>query len=418
MGTKKFRNVVCGVGACLLAAAILYGCGKKTADNVPTGKVTRGTFFVDLYEEGEVEAVNSITISSPNVAWRYNLKITEIVKDGTEVMPGDTVIVFDPAEVDKDILDAKNRLEISDAELKKMMAQQESDLEELRATYEVTRLSLEISKIQFDQAEYESEIRKKEIQLNLEKAEISLQKAKEEIDNRIKLNAEDVKQRNLGMDQDRTRLKEAEASLERLWVVSPAPGIAILQRNYSSGNKYQAGDQIYPVYPLITLPDLSKLKATVNINEVDIAKISKGLDVEIKPDAFSETTFTGKIQSVANLAVNKEGSSKIKVFPVEIYINETHENLLPGLTVSCRILIEKIEDVLYVPIDAVFAEGDAYYVYRKSGGGYSKTEVKTGVSNSDYTVIIEGLDDNDIVALVDPFAQDETETKEAEPQIM
>ena len=403
-GTQTRRNVG-RIGLCLLAATALYACGGKTAENIPTGKVARGTFFIDLYEEGEVEAVNAITISSPNVSWRYNLKITEIVKDGTEVMPGDTVIVFDPAEVDKDLMDAKSRLEISLAELEKMKAQQESDLEELRATYEVTRLSLEISKIQFDQAGYESEIRKKEIQLNLEKAEIALQKAREEIDNKIKINAEDLKYSNLTIGQDRNRIQEAEASLERLWVVSPAPGIAVIQRNSSTGNKYQAGDQIYPVYPLITLPDLSKLKATVNINEVDIAKISKGLDVEIRPDAFSETVFTGKIQSVANLAVNKQGSSKIKVFPVEIYLNETHENLLPGLTVSCRILIEKLEDVLYVPLDAVFAEGDTYYVYKKSGGGYSKVSVRTGPSNSDYTVITEGLDENDVIALADPFVQ-------------
>lgn len=398
-----------------VAAAALAACGPSGADNVPTARVERGTFAVDLHEEGEVEAVNSITISSPNVSWRYNLKINEIVKDGSEVMPGDTVIVFDPAEVDKDILDARSRLEISQAELEKMMAQQESDLEELRATYEVTRLSLEISKIQFDQAGYESEIRRKEIQLNLEKAEIALRKAREEIDNRVRLNAEDIKQKNLAMDQDRTRLREAEESLARLWVVSPARGIAILQRNYSSGNKYQSGDQTYPVYPLITLPDLSHLKAVVNINEVDIAKISKGLEVEIKPDAFSETTFTGTIHTVANLAVNKQGSTKIKVFPVEVYINETHENLLPGLTVSCRIVIEKLEDVLYVPLDAVFAEGGAYYVYRRTAGGWNRTEVKTGASNADYTVITEGLDAGDTVALTDPFAEQEEQQTETAP---
>ncbi len=408
-GGRHARPIAAAALAALALA--LAGCGPRGADNVPTAKVERGTFTVDLYEEGEVAAVNSITISSPNVSWRYNLKINEIVKDGTEVMPGDTVIVFDPAEVDKDILDARSRLEISQAELEKMMAQQESDMEELRATHEVTRLSLEISKIQFDQAGYESEIRRKEIQLNLEKAEIALQKAGEEIENRQRLNAEDVKQKNLAMDQDRTRLREAEESLERLWVVSPARGIAILQENYSSGNKYQSGDQVYPVYPLITLPDLSRLKAVVNINEVDIAKISRGLEVEIRPDAFSETTFKGTIHSVANLAVNKQGSTRIKVFPVEVYIEGTHENLLPGLTVSCRVVMERLDDVLYVPLDAVFAQAGAYYVWRRTAGGWSRTEVKTGASNADYTVITDGLDAGDDVALTDPFAREQEESQ-------
>ncbi len=66
MGTQNFR-IICRIGVCLLFAAAFFGCGGKTADNIPTGKVTRGTFFVDLYEEGEIAAVNSITISSPNV---------------------------------------------------------------------------------------------------------------------------------------------------------------------------------------------------------------------------------------------------------------------------------------------------------------------------------------------------------------
>ena len=335
------------------------------------------------------------------------MKITYIVKDGTEVNAGDTVLLFDPSEVNKGIVEAQGRMEISIAERERMYAQQESDLEELQADYEVTSISQEISKIRFEQATYESEIAKKEIQLNLEKADISLARAKEQIDNRKKINAEEIKQMNISIDQDDKRLKEAYETLNRLTVITPSPGIAIIARNYSTSNKYQVGDQVWSGQPLISLPDLSQLKATVKINEVDIGKIVSGLKVEIKPDAFSETVFTGSVISVANLAVNKEASSKIKVFPVEILINETHKNLLPGLTVSCRIIIDEIEDVIYVPIEAIFIEGDQKFVYKKTIGGYDKVEVETGVSNSDFTIINKGLDNNDVVALVNPFAEAE-----------
>lgn len=396
----------------LASAVIMCACGNKDKQQIPTGKVVKGTFFVDLYEEGELEAVNSAIISSPNISYRYgNLKVTYIVKDGAEIKAGDTVIMFDPAEVQKGIIDAESRLEISIAELEKMIAQQESDMEELKADHEVTRISQEISKIRFEQAQYESEIKKKEIQLNLEQADISLQRSQEQIDNRIKVNNEEVKQKKLSIEQDRSRLREANETLQRLFVTTPAPGIAIISKNWSTGNKWQVGDQVWPANPMVALPDLSKLKATVNINEVDIAKISKGLRVEVKPDAFSESTFTAIVNSVANLAVNKDRNSKIKVFPVEVYLDQTHENLLPGLTVSCRLIVDEIEDVLYVPIDAVYAEGDKFYVYRKSGGGYDKTEVETGASNSDYTIITSGLSERDEVALVDPFYKPE-ENKE------
>jgi len=394
----------------LLFAVLFFACKDKNAQQVATGKVTKGIFYIDMHEEGELEAVNAINISSPSIPWRYasSMKISYIVKDGTEVNAGDSVIIFDPSEVNKGIIDAQGKVEISLAELEKMIAQQESDLEELRAEYEVTRISHEISKIKLEGAEYESDIMKKQIQLNLEKAAIALERAKEQIDNRIKINVEDIKQKKLSIDQDQARLNEAKSCLQQLTVTTPAPGIAILSRSWQSGNKFQSGDQVYTGQPLISLPDLSQLKAIVKINEVDIAKIVKGLNVEIKPDAFSDSKFTGVVKEVANLAINKEGSTKIKVFPVEIYLNETHKDLLPGLTVSCRIIIDKLEDVLYLPIEAIRTEAGRNFVYRKSGISFEKVEVETGRSNSDYTIIAGGLDEGDVIALVDPFHEAKT----------
>ena len=407
--SKMNKFSIIKFGLFLAGITFFVSCKDKNEQQVPTGKALKGTFYVDMYEEGEIEAVKSISISSPSISWRYggNMKITYIVKDGTEVHAGDTVMLFDPSEVNKGIVEAQGRLEISNAERERMFAQQESDLEELNADYEVTRISQEISKIRFEQATYESEIMKKEIQLNLEKADISLDRAKEQIENRKKINAEEVKQMNISIDQDNARLKEAFETLNKMTVVSPSPGIAIISRNWSTQDKFQVGDQVWSGQPLISLPDLSKLKATVKINEVDIGKITKGLKVEIKPDAFSESVFTGSVNTVANLAVNKEYSSKIKVFPIEILINETHKNLLPGLTVSCRIIIDEIKDVLYVPIVSVFSEGDVKFVYKKTVGGFDKVEVETGESNSDFTIITKGVDNNDVVALVNPFVEKE-----------
>lgn len=398
-----------------VSVLILWACSSKEEHQVPYTKVVRGTFYIDIYEVGEIEAVNSTNISSPNISWRYgNLKLTQIVKDGTEVNKGDTLVVFDPSEVHKGIVEAEGSLEISRAELEKLLAQQESDLEELNADFEISKLSHQISKIRFESAVYESDISKKEIELNLEKADIALGRAKEQIDNRIRIQREEVKQKNLSIEQNLSRLNEAHETLSKLFLISPSPGIAIISTNWSSGNKFQIGDQCWSGFPLIQLPDLTSLKATAKVNEVDIAKISKGLKVEIKPDAFSDSIFTGRVNAVANLAVNKSKDSRAKVFPVEILINETNKNLLPGLTVSCRLIIDQIDDVLYIPIEAVNIEGDKHFVYKKTGSGYNKVEVEVGTSNSDYTIITKGLSEKDEVALSLPFEDEETNDKAAE----
>jgi multidrug efflux pump subunit AcrA (membrane-fusion protein) len=374
--------------------------------------VEKGIFYIDMYEEGEIEAIQSINISSPSISWRYgNLKITQLVKDGQEVKAGDTLIVFDPSEVQKGIVEAEGRMEISRAELEKLTAQHQSDLEELRADYEVTQIAQEISKIRLESAVYESAVKKKEIQLNLEKADIALDRAKEQIDNRIKIQKEEIKQKNLAIEQDRARLEEANETLQKMFVVTSSQGIAVISKNWNNGNKFQVGDQCWSGFPVIQLPDLSALKAIVKIIEVDIAKITKGLKVDIKPDAFSDSIFTGTVSTVANLAVSKDETSKIKVFPVEILINETNKNLLPGLTVSCRIIIDKLEDVLYVPIEGVHPEGDKYFVYKKTRGGYEKVYIETGINNSDYIVVVDGLEGKDEIALVDPFVKEAEKEK-------
>ncbi|NLJ00907.1 MAG: hypothetical protein GX371_07145, partial [Bacteroidales bacterium] len=112
---------------------------------------------------------------------------------------------------------------------------------------------------------------------------------------------------------------------------------------------------------------------------------------------------SGTVNSIANLAVNKDGSSRIKVFPVEILLNESDKNLLPGLTVSCRIIIDQIPDVLYIPLDALRVEGDVHYVYKKSGAGFDRVEIETGQNNTDYVVVVDGLKEGDEIALIDPF---------------
>ena len=410
---RKNSSLIRNIALIAICLVFGYACKKEKTTDVPIGKVLKGTFYIDLFEEGEIEAVNSISISSPSISWRYgNLKITEMVKDGEEVKANDTLIVFDQAEVQKGIVDAEGRLEISRSELERMIAQQQSDLEDLEANYEVSQISQEISKIRLDAAGYESTIKKREIQLNLEKADISLEGAKEQIENRKKIQQEELKQKNLSIQQDISQLNEANETLKKLFVIAPSPGIAIISHNWNSGRKFQVGDQCWSGFPIIQLPDLSKLKATVRINEVDIAKITKGMDVEVKPDAFSDSLFQGTITSIANLAVNKD-NTKIKVFPVEIVLNQTSKSLLPGLTVSCRILINKIENALFIPLEALIVENEKNFVYKKTRSGFEKTELQVGERNTNHIIITEGLSEKDEIALSNPVVSEE---KAGEPE--
>lgn len=400
----------------LSSILLMMACASdKEETKIPEAKVQEGTFQVDLYEEGQIEAFSSININAPNISWRFgNLKIAELVEDGTQVKAGDTVCVFDPSEVNKAILESEDRLIVSRAEMEKMMAQHQLDMENLQAEYRTSEITFEITRMQLESAAHESDIKRREIELNLEKAGIALERAKEQIENRRRIQQEEQKQMQLSIDEDEARLKEAHETLDKLSMVSPSDGIAIISHNWSTQNKYQIGDQMWPNNTLMQLPNLSKLKTKININEVDISYITRDLRVEVKPDAFSDSTFTGRVIHVANLAVNKDNNSNIKVFPVEILLDQTNKNLLPGLTVSCRVVIDEIEDVQYIPLEALHTEGNIKYVYRRKGGEYERVEVQTGLTNSDYVIITEGLKRNDHVALIDPTKLEEEQKQTSE----
>lgn len=388
-------------------------CAKKEKQEIPVTTVRQGTFYMDIYEEGEIQATQSKYIISPDISWRYgNLKIINIIGDGQTVNVGDTVIIFDPTEVRKAIVDSEQNLEVQYAELEKMEAQQKSDMESALADLEVTKISLEISKIEYESSVYEADITKKEIQLNLEKAEISLEQAESQIENKKKIQHEEMVQKKLSIRQAESELKDAQTTLDRLFVTSPAPGIAILRKNYTTDLKYAEGDQVWSGQPMLELPNLNELKAEINVNEVDISKIKKGQKVIIRPDAFSDSTYYGQVLTVANLAVNKDNTSKIKVFPVDVLLTSKSDELMPGLTVSCRVIVDEIPNAVYIPISCLFQDGNKDVVYVKTVSGFRKQEVTTGINNTDYVIIEQGLEPGETISMVDPIALQQAAEKE------
>ncbi len=387
---------------------ILLSCKGKEASDTQVTKVKKGIFMEEITEQGNVEAVNSISVSAPAISYRYGaLKIAKIVEDGEEVSKGDTIMIFDPSEIKRAIIQAEQQLEIARAEYEKLKSTQQSEIEDLEADLELARISQEISRINFETSVYEPEATKKEIKLKLESAIIALNRAMEQIENKKVIHREDLIQKSLTINQLTNTLAEANRSLSSLFVVSPANGIVIKEENWSTNQKWAVGDQPWSGSQIIELPDLSAMRAEVKINEVDVSKIMPGQRVEIRPDAYSDSVYSAKVESVANLAQNKDYKSKIKIFPVQISISGQSKKLLPGLSVSCRIIVSELPGVLFIPLESLFRDQVSEYVYLKSGKGFKRRNIKTGAINTDFAIVKEGLEENEAIALSDPFLKKE-----------
>lgn len=387
----------------LLFFLIVFSCKNKEVREVQTTHVRSGTFTEELTEEGTLRAVNSISINAPSISYRYGgLKLTSIVEDGKEVRAGDTLMIFDLSEIMKAISDNEQGLVIANAELEKLIATQQSAISDLEADMEIARIAREISKLNFEQSVFESDITRKEIALRLENADIALERAREQIENRKRINHEDLTQKKISIKQLQDILDDARSSVGSLFVTSPANGIAIIEQNWMTQQKWQIGEQPYSGTKLIELPDLDEMLAEIKINEVDVSKILPGMEVTLITDAYSDIVYSGEVGSIANLAQNKDNNSKIKVFPVGIKISGASDNLLPGLTASCKIRIQEIPDVLYIPLEALFRDQADEFVYVKTSSGFRKQNVKTGASNTDFKVVTEGLSGDEELAMSDP----------------
>lgn len=386
-----------------LVLTVFMACGEDSGPPVELYTVRQGEFINSVTETGELEAVNATVIQAPNISWRFGaLKVMSLVEDGTEVKEGDTLIQFDANEVHKSISEAQAELEIAQAELRKASVKQASDIEELEANLKIARLNHRISQLKLEQSEFEAEIDRKRIELDLDKSSIALEKAVQEVENKKRIHFQELSKLELKVKQAQSKLEEANETLEKLEVKAPFPGIAIIRRNWSTNQKFQVDDQAYPGWPMIGLPDLSSMKAQIMINEVDVSKIQTGQEVLVRMDAFPENTFKGHVTEVAALGRNKSRDSKVKVFDVVAVIDEKTDQLMPGMTVSAEIIVERIPDVIYVPIDAIFIREGKSIVYVRDGGEYEPREVVTGPENENYVIVENGLSPDEQVALTDP----------------
>jgi HlyD family secretion protein len=145
----------------------------------------------------------------------------------------------------------------------------------------------------------------------------------------------------------------------------------------------------------------------VDLNEVDVEGVHLGQDVRIEVDALRDRTFQGRVTRVSPASLERDGETGIVRFPVEITVTGPCDGLKPGMTANVEIRCERVEDVLWVPSDALFEKEDEEgkrYVSVLTGeeNGERTTEdreVAVGLANDSRTEIKSGLEEGEEVEL-------------------
>ncbi len=141
--------------------------------------------------------------------------------------------------------------------------------------------------------------------------------------------------------------------------------------------------------PAIDLIDESCLYIKAPMDEVDSPKIHEGQNVRITLDAMPKKSFAGHIKRVAPYVFALEKQSR--TVDVEAVFENPEEpgRLLVGYTANIEIILASHDKVVRVPTSALL-EGSRVLV-AGSGGTLEERKIKTGLSNWEYTEVIEGL---------------------------
>ncbi|EON78012.1 efflux transporter, RND family, MFP subunit, putative [Lunatimonas lonarensis] len=360
-----------------------------------------GKFKVEITTTGELEALRSVQVFGPSDARRFRIgsfTIDKMVDEGTVVKQGDFICSLDKTELFGRLEDKRLELDQTRAQYEQIQLDTSLNLRQERDNILNMEYIVREQELILEQSQYEPPAIIKQNQYNLEKAKRELEQGRERY--RIKTLQERARMVEIG-----AKLREVQAEvdqmievLDKFVVKAPQDGMVIYVTN--RGTKVREGSQISSWNPVVaTLPDLSTMQSITYVNEVDIRRVKIGQAVEIGLDAFPDKRYSGKVTKVANVGQQRPNSDA-KVFEVVIRVNESDDLLRPSMTTSNAIIAEQLDNVLYIPLEAINVEHDSInYVYLKSG---VKQEVMMGMTNANDVVIEKGINQGDKVYLSTP----------------
>ncbi|QHT59724.1 efflux RND transporter periplasmic adaptor subunit [Paenibacillus lycopersici] len=199
--------------------------------------------------------------------------------------------------------------------------------------------------------------------LNLESQLLDLQ----DTQNKLKTAADDasvdnvklsLKKLQLQIDQTRENISDLQEAEAGDTITAPIDGTI-------TSLSVAEGDTLNPSTELMSISNYAQLEMVVGIDELDIAKVKKGQTAAISVEALSDKAYTGKVVKIADEGTSSNG---VASFDVTVALDKV-DGLKSGMSAEATIEVEKKENTLMLPIDAVQSIGGRYMVFVPSATG-------------------------------------------------
>lgn len=197
-------------------------------------------------------------------------------------------------------------------------------------------------------------------------------------------------------------LLSAQSLLDKTILKAPVPGFVVYRTVSVQGEmrKVQVGDSVWQHNGFIVLPDMSEIITDLKVRETDIAQLEVGQEVNIRPQAYPGLSLSGRVETIGTLATGMD--EEMPKFLVRVAIIDKDSRLRPGMTARARIQTAQLEDVVRVPVEAVFYSGDQSVSFLWRRNKAELVAIETGPSDGRFVVVTKGLSGGEKLLLHDP----------------
>jgi multidrug efflux pump subunit AcrA (membrane-fusion protein) len=405
---KKIVYSVIGLVLCGGVGYATYYYGVRPVVDVAVARVRRGSFVRAVRVRGEVKSVKTTLLSAPQVP---NLRITKLAVSGRPVSKGEVVVEFDGAANDQSLTQMNLQVQTVLSQKVSMQASQKMTAEADKMSLMTASYSLERAKLEASKAEIVSNIEKEKARIAVGTAEGSLDLTRASV-NAHQVSAQtDLQRLQVNIETTNRNMERVKGYVSNMALRAPVDGVVNILSNFRSGGDFgsagipfREGDTVPTGMAIAEIPDLSKMRVEVRLDEVDRGKVKLGQPVKVRVDAIPDREFDAILDWISPIATlqfrgNRDAD---KQFPAYATLAEVDPRLRPGMSASIDVIIDSQPNVLLIPIRASFTLGGKPSVFIQNGDQFKQRPIEVGAQNETEIVVTSGLKEGELVTQEDP----------------
>ena len=401
-------TVLAVVGALAWGAIrIVRATTATTALQLPTTRVKQGSVTLTVAARGELQGGNSEMLAAPMISGG-DMAITSLRDPGELVSPGDVIVQFDTTEQDYKLKEAEADLaeaqqQVVKAEADSLATDEESRYAMLNAQSEVTLAELELRRNPTLAA-----IAARQNEILLEAARNRLRQTTQDLANKKTTSAAGVAIQKALENKARVMADLARKNIDNMTLKAKTGGYVNVQQNSNQNMMYwgmqlppfQLGDTARAGMAVAQIPDLKSWEVSANVGELDRGHLTVGQNVTIRVVALAGQQFSGRVKNIGGTT----GPPWDRRFEARISLDQAAPQLRPGMTSNMIITVDVLDNVLWIPSQALFESDGRTFVYARGPTGFVPHDV-TLVRRSESQAVVTGIREGETVAMSNPDQQ-------------